>query len=328
MHHWSAVHIYLNEYLTVLVITCDPPGKAPSTPLSLGTRAWWWQTFQSWIYVATSLILCARVQNSGAAFCARARKRKGGRQCGLNITEKEKASEQEGPTQHRTWKRRLATPGGNSQLVKIAPKILHVLTANHHLTHGLHLSGQRFFHSLFPCVWYTVPEVEWRGGNEAFSWSRKHLCRCDHISEDWRPTWPYIHVNNQREETCDGTKSISQAVYLWGWIRLSVATQNLYFSLDHACMLSRFSRVQPLPPCGQQTTRLLCPWNSPGNSTRVGCHFFLQGIFPTQGSSPCLLCLLHWQAGSFFFFYFILLYNTVLVLPYIDMNPPWVYTSS
>ena len=24
----------------------------------------------------------------------------------------------------------------------------------------------------------------------------------------------------------------------------------------------------------------------------------LQGIFPTQGSNPCLLCLLHWQVGS------------------------------
>ena len=30
----------------------------------------------------------------------------------------------------------------------------------------------------------------------------------------------------------------------------------------------------------------------------------------------------------FIYFYFILLYNTVLVLPYIDMNLPWVYTSS
>ena len=29
-----------------------------------------------------------------------------------------------------------------------------------------------------------------------------------------------------------------------------------------------------------------------------------------------------------FLFYFILLYNTVLVLPYINMNPPWVYTCS
>ena len=24
----------------------------------------------------------------------------------------------------------------------------------------------------------------------------------------------------------------------------------------------------------------------------------LQGVFPAQGSNPCLLCLLHWQAGS------------------------------
>ena len=28
------------------------------------------------------------------------------------------------------------------------------------------------------------------------------------------------------------------------------------------------------------------------------CHFLLQGIFPTQGSSLCLVCLLHWQADS------------------------------
>ena len=28
------------------------------------------------------------------------------------------------------------------------------------------------------------------------------------------------------------------------------------------------------------------------------CHFLLQGIFPTQGSNPCLLRLLRWQADS------------------------------
>ena len=31
------------------------------------------------------------------------------------------------------------------------------------------------------------------------------------------------------------------------------------------------------------------PWNFPGKSTGVGCHFLLQGIFPTQGSNPGLL---------------------------------------
>ena len=30
---------------------------------------------------------------------------------------------------------------------------------------------------------------------------------------------------------------------------------------------------------------LPCPWNSPGKYTGVGCHFLLQGIFPTQGSN-------------------------------------------
>ena len=32
--------------------------------------------------------------------------------------------------------------------------------------------------------------------------------------------------------------------------------------------------------------------------TGVGCHFLLQGIFPTQESKLCLLCLLHWQVDS------------------------------
>ena len=30
-------------------------------------------------------------------------------------------------------------------------------------------------------------------------------------------------------------------------------------------------------------TRLLCPWDSPGKNTGVGCHALLQGIFLTQG---------------------------------------------
>ena len=31
---------------------------------------------------------------------------------------------------------------------------------------------------------------------------------------------------------------------------------------------------------------------------------------------------------SFIYFLIFLLYNIVVVLPYIDMNPPWVYVSS
>ena len=39
---------------------------------------------------------------------------------------------------------------------------------------------------------------------------------------------------------------------------------------------------------GLQAPKLLCPWDSPGKNTEVVCHA-LQGIFPTQGSNPCLL---------------------------------------
>ena len=42
-------------------------------------------------------------------------------------------------------------------------------------------------------------------------------------------------------------------------------------------------------PHGLQPARLLCPWDSPGKNTGVGCHFLLQGIFTNQGSNPRLL---------------------------------------
>ena len=49
-----------------------------------------------------------------------------------------------------------------------------------------------------------------------------------------------------------------------------------------------------LPP-GLYPAKLLCPWNSPGKNTGLGCQSLLQGIFPTQGLNPSLL---HWQADS------------------------------
>ena len=38
-----------------------------------------------------------------------------------------------------------------------------------------------------------------------------------------------------------------------------------------------------------------CPWDSPGKNTGMGCHFFLQEIFLTQGLN---LHFLHWQVDS------------------------------
>ena len=79
----------------------------------------------------------------------------------------------------------------------------------------------------------------------------------------------------------------------------SQLTQNKdeLFSLDN-CEVSCSVAPDSLQPCGLQPTRLLCPWDSPGKSTGVGCRFLLQGIFPIQGSDLGLLHLLLWQVGS------------------------------
>ena len=58
-----------------------------------------------------------------------------------------------------------------------------------------------------------------------------------------------------------------------------------YCMLMHACMLSHFFAT----PWTKAHPRLLCPQDSPGKNTRVGYHFLLQGIFPTQELSLSLL---------------------------------------
>ena len=56
-------------------------------------------------------------------------------------------------------------------------------------------------------------------------------------------------------------------------------------SFVHACSVtSVMSGV--LQPHELQPSMLLCPWDSPGRNTGVGCHALLQGIFLTQGSNP------------------------------------------
>ena len=63
---------------------------------------------------------------------------------------------------------------------------------------------------------------------------------------------------------------------------MSKFEQGSYFfeSLSHVQLF-----VTPWPVAA----RLLCPWNSSGKNTGVGCHSLLQGIFLTQGSNPGFL---------------------------------------
>ena len=79
--------------------------------------------------------------------------------------------------------------------------------------------------------------------------------------------------------------------------RPSIRAKDASSALVHACSVASVVSSS-LRPHGLQTTKLLCPWDSPDKNTGVGCHALLQGIFLTQGSNPYLLHLPHWQAGS------------------------------
>ena len=57
----------------------------------------------------------------------------------------------------------------------------------------------------------------------------------------------------------------------------------------HTRTLSHSVLSNSLGPQELQPARLLCPWDSPGKNAGVGCHAFLQGIFPTQELNLCLL---------------------------------------
>ena len=74
---------------------------------------------------------------------------------------------------------------------------------------------------------------------------------------------------------------------------LSRAPCAMQLLLRRVGMLTHSFVSKSLQPHGLYSTRRLCPEDFPGKNTGVGCHFLLQGIFPTQGSNPRLLCLLH-----------------------------------
>ena len=69
------------------------------------------------------------------------------------------------------------------------------------------------------------------------------------------------------------------------------------------CVLSHSVMSDSLQPHGLQSSRLLCQWDFPGKNTGARCHFQLQGIFLTQGSTgvsctdrQVLYCWATWEA--------------------------------
>ena len=96
------------------------------------------------------------------------------------------------------------------------------------------------------------------------------------------------------------TREVPWGAILFIQVKILLRFQSIFMSIVYACMCSK-SFQSCLTLCDPMNC---CPpgssvhEDSPGKNTGVGCHALLQGIFPTQGSNPCLLYLLYWQAGS------------------------------
>ena len=71
------------------------------------------------------------------------------------------------------------------------------------------------------------------------------------------------------------------------------SVSNIQYLLKcHVCCLVPKSCLTLLWPYGPLPPRLFCLQDFPGKNARVGCYFFFQGIFPTQGSNWGLICLI------------------------------------
>ena len=78
-----------------------------------------------------------------------------------------------------------------------------------------------------------------------------------------------------------------------GWGLIPGRSTKISYAV-HTCSVAQSCPI-PCNPMDCSPPGSSCPWDSPGKNTAVGCHAFLQGIFPTQG---CSLCLLRGQAVS------------------------------
>ena len=116
------------------------------------------------------------------------------------------------------------------------------------------------------------------------------------------PPFHWYKVNHKTVVQTEVVTNFHRCSY-WDCIQLEHRCMNLHCKknsyhvfLYHVCAweLSRFSCAWLFAtPWTVHPTRLLCPWDSPGKNTGVGCHDFLTLTFSTQGLNLHLLWPLH-----------------------------------
>ena len=108
-----------------------------------------------------------------------------------------------------------------------------------------------------------------------------------------------IHtLHSPKLDTWALSKHVHASLCVWPWHSLFPEETFFYIFFNiimcmHTHVFSHFTCVWLFATPHTVARRLLSPWDSPGKNTGVGCHALLQGIFLTQNSNLCLLCLLH-----------------------------------
>ena len=93
-----------------------------------------------------------------------------------------------------------------------------------------------------------------------------------------------------------GYNSMKSCLFYFLWHPNSPAYSRCLIAA--CCMLSCFSRVRFCATLWTVAPQASLSMGFPGKNTGVGCYFFLQGTFLTQGLNLRILSLLHWQPGS------------------------------
>ena len=94
-----------------------------------------------------------------------------------------------------------------------------------------------------------------------------HFCFCMHRKMIFKEFFTVIHESSTSE-------SLAKLINMWRGVCVCVCVC--------VCMLSHFSHSDSCD------SKLLCSWHFPHKNAGEGCHFLLQGNFPTLGLNPSL----------------------------------------
>ena len=135
-----------------------------------------------------------------------------------------------------------------------------------------------------------TPLTGWTTGN--YSWTRHHQRKSQDTGMRLRRP---LH-QRPRQTTLEGVRGPAPHWPAPGWGSARFPSSEAMMDRDRRLLLqeksekwSRSVVSDSLWPPELGPTRILRPWHFPGQSTGVGRHFLLQGIFLTQGANPGLL---------------------------------------